>query len=87
MGSYEQLESERTFAENTYQHALQALDRSRINADRQQVYLATFVQPTLPEEALYPRRLQSFAVVSGVAFAIWVIGSFIVQSIRDHVRP
>jgi len=26
-------------------------------------------------------------VVSGVAFAIWVIGSFIVQSIRDHVRP
>jgi capsular polysaccharide transport system permease protein len=87
MGSYEQLESERTFAENTYQHALQALDHSRINADRQQVYLATFVQPTLPEEALYPRRLQSTAVVSGVAFAVWIIGGFIVQSIRDHLRP
>ena len=87
MGSYEQLESERTFAENTYQHALQALDRSRINADRQQVYLATFVQPTLPEEALYPRRLQSFLVVSGVAFAVWIISGFIVQSIRDHLRP
>src|SRR5271169_4773516 len=87
MGSYEQLESERTFAENTYQHALQALDRSRINADRQQVYLATFVQPTLPEEALYPRRLQSFLVVSGVAFAVWMIGGFVVQSIRDHLRP
>jgi len=39
MGSYEQLESERTFAENSYQHALQALDRSRINADRQQFIL------------------------------------------------
>lgn len=87
MGSYEQLESERTFAENTYQHALQALDRSRINADRQQVYLATFVQPTLPEEALYPRRLQSFAVASGVAFVVWMIGGFILQSIRDHLRP
>jgi capsular polysaccharide transport system permease protein len=87
MGSYEQLESERTFAENTYQHALQALDRSRINADRQQVYLATFVRPTLPEESLYPRRLQSLAVASGVAFAIWMIGGFIFQSIRDHLRP
>ena len=87
MGSYEQLESERTFAENTYQHALQALDRSRINADRQQVYLATFVQPTLPEEALYPRPLKSFAVVSGVAFVVWMIGGFILQSIRDHLRP
>ena len=87
MGSYEQLESERTFSENTYQHALQALDHSRINADRQQVYLATFVQPTLPEEALYPRRLQSFLVVSGVAFAVWIISGFIVQSVRDHLLP
>ena len=87
MGAYEQLESDRTFAENAYQHALEALDRSRINADRQQVYLATFVQPTLPEEALYPRRLQSFAVASGVAFVVWMIGGFIVQSIRDHLRP
>jgi capsular polysaccharide transport system permease protein len=87
MGSFEQLESERTFAENTYQHALQALDRSRINADRQQVYLATFVRPTLPEESLYPRRLQSLAVVSGVAFAVWIIGGFVLQSIRDHLRP
>jgi len=87
MGSYEQLEAERTFAENTYQHALQAFDRSRNNADRQQVYLATFVRPTAPEEALYPRRLQSFAVASGVSFVVWMIGGFILQSIRDHLRP
>jgi capsular polysaccharide transport system permease protein len=87
MGSYEQLESERTFAENTYQHALQALDRSRINADRQQVYLATFVRPTLAEEALYPRRLQALAVVFLIAIVIWAIGGVAVQSIRDHLRP
>jgi capsular polysaccharide transport system permease protein len=87
MGSYEQLESERTFAENTYQHALQALDRSRINADRQQVYLATFVRPTLAEEALYPRRLQALGVVFLIAIVIWAIGGVAVQSIRDHLRP
>ena len=87
MGSYEQLESERTFAENTYQHALQALDRSRINADRQQVYLATFVRPTLAEEALYPRRLQALGVVFLIAIVIWAIGGIAVQSIRDHLRP
>ena len=87
MGSYEQLDSERTFAENSYQHALQALDRSRINADRQQVYLATFVQPTLPEEALYPRRLQSLGVVFLMTIVVWAIGGVSVQSIRDHLRP
>ena len=37
MGSYERLESERSFAEKAYQHALEALDRARMNADRQQV--------------------------------------------------
>ena len=59
MGSYEELESERHFAETAYQHALEALDRARINADRQQIYVADFVPPSLPEEALYPRRWRS----------------------------
>src|SRR6185437_7277031 len=55
MGSYERLENERIFAEKAYQHAMEALDRSRVSAERQQVYIAGFVQPSLPEEALYPR--------------------------------
>jgi capsular polysaccharide transport system permease protein len=86
MGTYEQLESERTFAENAYQHALQSLDRSRMNSDRQQVYVASFVQPTLPEEALYPRRLRSIGVVFLIAFSVWAIGGSIFQSVRDHLR-
>jgi capsular polysaccharide transport system permease protein len=87
MGSYEQLESERTFAESAYQQALQSLDRSRMNADRQQIYIASFVQPTLPEEALYPRRLRSVAVVLLIAFSAWAIGGSVFQSVRDHLRP
>jgi capsular polysaccharide transport system permease protein len=86
MGGYEQLEAERTFAENAYQHALQALDRSRMNADRQQIYLATFVRPTLPEKALYPRRLLSLIVVFVVAFVVWGIGGLMFRSVRDHLR-
>jgi len=87
MGSYEQLESERTFAESAYQRALQSLDRSRMNADRQQIYVASFVQPTLPEEALYPRRLRSLGVVLLIASSLWAIGGSIFQSVRDHLRP
>jgi capsular polysaccharide transport system permease protein len=87
MGSYEQLEAERTFAENAYQHALQALDRARINADRQQVYLASFVRPTLPEKALYPRRVLSLIVVFVIAFGVWGIGGLMFRSVRDHLHP
>jgi capsular polysaccharide transport system permease protein len=87
MGTYEQLEAERTFAENAYQHALQALDRSRMNADKQVVYLASFVRPTLPEKALYPRRLFWLTAVFVIAFVAWAIGGLMCRSVRDHLRP
>jgi capsular polysaccharide transport system permease protein len=85
MGRYEELESERHFAENAYQHALEALDRSRLNADRQHVYIADFVPPRLPEEAVYPRRVRALAIVLLVAFAVWAIGGLTVRSVRDHL--
>jgi len=85
LGSYEELESERKFAEAAYQHALQALDQARANADRQQVFIASFVPPSLPEQALYPRRWRSVATVALMAFALWAIGGLIIQSVRDHV--
>jgi capsular polysaccharide transport system permease protein len=86
MGTYEELDSERRFAEASYQHALEALDRARSDADRQQVYIASFVPPSLPEEAFYPRRLRSFGIVALLAFASWAIGCLVLQSIRDHLQ-
>jgi capsular polysaccharide transport system permease protein len=85
MGSYEELESERHFAETAYQHALEALDRARMNADRQQIYVADFVPPSLPEEPLYPRRLRSVGIVFVAAFVTWAIGGLTVRSVRDHL--
>jgi len=85
LGSYEELESEHKFAETAYQHALQSLDLARANADRQHVFIASFVSPSLPEEALYPHRWRSLGTVALMAFALWGIGSLTVQSIRDHL--
>ena len=85
LGSYEQLESERKFAEAAYQHALQGLDQSRANADRQHVFIASFVPPSLPEESLYPRRWRSLATVALIVLALWGIGGLTVQSVRDHL--
>jgi capsular polysaccharide transport system permease protein len=85
MGTYERLESERTFAERAYQHALEALDRARMNADRQQVYIASFVQPSLPEEALYPRRARAIGLVLFLCCATWLIGAFLVNTVREHL--
>ena len=85
LGSYDTLEAERKFAEAAYQHALEALDHARDNADRQQIYIASFVPPSLPEQALYPHRWRSLGIVGLIAFAVWAIGSLAVQSVRDHL--
>jgi capsular polysaccharide transport system permease protein len=85
LGRYEELDSERRFAEDAYQHALAALDRARLNADRQQVYIADFVSPRLPEEALYPHRVRALAIVFLVVFAVWAIGGLTLRSVRDHL--
>jgi energy-coupling factor transporter ATP-binding protein EcfA2 len=84
-GSYETLEAEHRFAEAAYQHALEALDKARDTADRQQIYIASFVPPSLPEEALYPHRWRSLGVIALVAFAAWAIGALALQSIRNHL--
>jgi capsular polysaccharide transport system permease protein len=85
LGAYEQLENERKFAETAYQHSLHSLDQARAGADRQRVFVANFVPPSLPEEALYPRRWRSLGTVALLAFAVWSIGALSLQSIRDHL--
>ena len=56
-----------------------------MNADRQQVYIAGFVQPSLPEEPLYPRRLRNVGIALFLCCAVWLIGAFIVQTVREHL--
>jgi capsular polysaccharide transport system permease protein len=85
LGSYEELESEHKFAETAYQHSLQSLDQARANADRQHVFIASFIPPSLPEDALYPRRWRSLGTVALMALAVWGIGGLTVQSVRDHL--
>jgi capsular polysaccharide transport system permease protein len=85
ISAYEELEGERKFAEDAYRHALESLGRAQADADRQQVYIASFVPPTLPQSALYPRRWRTLAVVALLALAAWAIGSLSLQSIRDHL--
>jgi capsular polysaccharide transport system permease protein len=85
LDAYEALESKRKFAEWAYQLALRGVDEARASADRQHVFVASFVPPALPQEATYPRRWRSLGVVALMAFALWAIGGLALQSVRDHL--
>lgn len=85
LGEYEQIDSDRRFAEASYQLALRAVEQARANADRQRVFIASFVPPRRPEEPLYPRRWRTLGTVALIAFALWGIGGLAAQSVREHL--
>ena len=82
--NYEELVVDREFAEKSYLSALASLERARIEADRQQRYLATIVRPTLPQEALFPRRILAICSVFGISLVLWALGVLIIYAVRDH---
>lgn len=84
LNKFEELEVERQFAEKRYEISLASLDRARMMAERQNVYLTTFVQPTLPQQPKYPRRFALSVIFPLVLFSLWSIAALIWASVEDH---
>jgi capsular polysaccharide transport system permease protein len=81
---FEELELARMAAEKLYSLAQADLDRARLRADRQSIYLTVFVPPSLPEDSHYPRRL-AFPILIFLGLAIvWSIVAMIFASVADH---
>jgi capsule polysaccharide export protein KpsE/RkpR len=61
-------------------------EKAREEQQKQQLYLVTIVRPTLPEEAIYPRRVIGTAIVFAVLLVLWSMIALIVGLIRDHME-
>jgi capsular polysaccharide transport system permease protein len=61
----------KTFAERQLAASLAALENARNEAQRQQLYLETLVQPNLPDKAIEPRRLRTVAMVFLLGLIVW----------------
>jgi len=84
LAKFEELDLQRQFAEKLYTLAQADLDRARLRAARQTVYLTVFVPPSLPEESRYPRRV-AFPILIFIGLTIvWSIGAMIFASVEDH---
>jgi capsular polysaccharide transport system permease protein len=77
-----QLESEMT--QELYKGALNALESARVEATRKLKHVIVLQYPTLPEEALIPRRLYSFTVFALVTLMIVGIARLIQGVVREH---
>ncbi len=84
IGSYSDLELEKQFAEEYYTTALAGLEKAKAEAAAKELYLATFIPPTLPQYAEYPKRfiysICTFLLLAG----IWLFGALTFYNIRDR---
>ncbi len=85
LATYENLEIERTFAQQTYASALSSLENARIDAGRLQRYLAVYSHPLIPEEAIYPYRIRNIFLIALVSLGLWAMGTLITYAVRDHI--
>jgi capsular polysaccharide transport system permease protein len=84
LASFEQLQLNRLFAEKLYTMAEDALERARLRAEQQNIFVSTFVPPSVPQDSQYPQRLSlSLLIPIGLAM-LWGIFALIATSIEDH---
>ncbi len=81
---FESLELKKEFAVKVNEQAEEALERAKQRAERQNIFVSTFVPPALPQQATYPERLQlSLLIPVGLAM-FWGIFALFGASIEDH---
>ena len=85
VAKYEELTLSQEFATKAYEAALASLERARADSDRTQSYLAIYMNPSVPQYSLYPRRVLDVFVVFLLASVLWAIGSLGVMTVRDHM--
>ena len=85
VGEYQDVLLSQQFAEKAYEAAQASLERARVEADRQQSYLAVYVAPTVPQDAIYPRAMLNTLAIMLLAGLAWGLGALMFLTVRDHV--
>ncbi|MFG1181337.1 hypothetical protein V5F40_16015 [Xanthobacter sp. DSM 14520] len=81
-----ELEVRRRLAEQRLNEAESELLDARTQQAQKQVYILTFMAPTLPAEKAFPSPFIDAAAVSGILFAAWAVASLYVGSVYARTR-
>lgn len=84
VGEYEGLIVDREFAEQAYVAALSNYDAAIAEANRKSRYLASYISPTISEEAQYPKRYLITTLLALFLFLLWFILLLVYYGIRDR---
>jgi capsular polysaccharide transport system permease protein len=81
---YEELLVRNTFATKLYSLAADGLERARLRAEAQTIYINVFVPPALPQDALFPERFTSSGLIALALLILWGIAALVAALVEDH---
>lgn len=84
IGDFERLSVEQKFAEETYLLALSTYNSAVLDAQRQSLYLAAHIEPTLAETSQYPERGMLGSLFAVFLLFGWSVLTLIFYSLRDR---
>ena len=85
MSRFERAKIEKDIAEKEYTAAATAFEVARLKLETQHVYLATFLKPILAQEALYPKRIWLWSIITVILLLVWASGVGIAVTVRNHM--
>ncbi len=81
---YQRMQLQREFADRQLGLALTALQEARNEARRQRAYVERVAQPSLPDDAMEPRRLRGILATFVVGLVAWGILAMLLAGVREH---
>jgi capsular polysaccharide transport system permease protein len=85
MTKFAELDLEKKTAEHLYAGSVAALELARMTAERQTIYINTFVKPVVPQEPQYPKRVLYPALVAAGSLALWGICCGLAAVVRNNM--
>lgn len=81
---YQRLQVQREFADQQLGLSLAALQEARNESRRQGAYVERVAQPSLPDDALEPRRLRGILATLVIGLVAWGILTLLLAGVREH---
>jgi capsular polysaccharide transport system permease protein len=81
---FQDLTMQAQFSQEAYKLTLTAAENTRIEATRKLKSLVVIEPPSMPEEALYPRRLYNLATLFVACLLLYGVGRLVVATVREH---
>lgn len=83
LASYDKAVLDQTSAEKVYTLVAASLEKARMEASRQQVFVESFIEPVLPQEPEFPRRLWNTFLVGLASFGAWFGLTYVRAAIKN----